>query len=49
MPAELPKQLHKTQEYLKRTKKDLKIIVEARNLTEVQEILSNEWGVIEFS
>ncbi|MGB5169838.1 MAG: carboxylating nicotinate-nucleotide diphosphorylase [Eudoraea sp.] len=32
----------KTQEYLKRTKKDLKIIVEARNLTEVQEILSNE-------
>ncbi|MGB5319483.1 carboxylating nicotinate-nucleotide diphosphorylase [Eudoraea sp.] len=32
----------KTQEYLKVTKKDLKIIVEARNLTEVQEILSNE-------
>ena len=32
----------KTQEYLKRTKKDLKIIVEARNLAEVQEILSNE-------
>lgn len=32
----------KTQEYLKVTKKDLKIIVEARNLAEVQEILSNE-------
>lgn len=32
----------KTMDYLKRTNKDLKIIVEARNLKEVEEILSNK-------
>lgn len=32
----------KTKEYLKQNNKDLKIIVEARNLDEVQEILSND-------
>ncbi|WP_276389865.1 carboxylating nicotinate-nucleotide diphosphorylase [Eudoraea chungangensis] len=32
----------KTMNYLERTNKDLKIIVEARNLKEVEEILSNE-------
>ena len=31
--------IHKTRDYLKRTSRDLKIIVEARNLEEVEEIL----------
>jgi nicotinate-nucleotide pyrophosphorylase (carboxylating) len=34
--------INKTKEYLKQNNKDLKIIVEARNLDEVQEILSND-------
>ncbi|WP_340066925.1 carboxylating nicotinate-nucleotide diphosphorylase [Ascidiimonas aurantiaca] len=34
--------IHKTQAYLREINKDLKIIVEARDLEEVQEILSNE-------
>ena len=36
--------IQKTKEYLKTTKRDLKIIVEARNLKEIQDIL-NEGGV----
>ena len=36
------KAILKTQKYLKETKKDLKIIVEARNLTEIEEILQTE-------
>ena len=34
--------INKTKEYLKENKKDLKIIVEARNLNEIQEILQND-------
>ena len=34
--------IEKTKQYLKESKKDLKIIVEARNLEEIQEILKNE-------
>jgi nicotinate-nucleotide pyrophosphorylase (carboxylating) len=32
----------KTKDYLKRTNRDLKIIVEARNLNEIKEILENK-------
>jgi nicotinate-nucleotide pyrophosphorylase (carboxylating) len=38
----ISKAINKTKEYLKTTNKDLKIIVEARNLDEIKEILSNE-------
>jgi nicotinate-nucleotide pyrophosphorylase (carboxylating) len=38
----ISKAIHKTKEYLKSSNKDLKIIVEARNLDEIKEILSNE-------
>lgn len=38
----ITKAILKTQKYLKETKKDLKIIVEARNLTEIEEILQTE-------
>ncbi len=34
--------IHKTKEYLKRTHRDLKIIVEARDLKEISEILEHE-------
>jgi nicotinate-nucleotide pyrophosphorylase (carboxylating) len=34
--------IEKTKQYLKESKKDLKIIVEARNLEEIQEILKND-------
>lgn len=34
--------IEKTKEYLRKNNKDLKIIVEARNLSEVEEILANE-------
>jgi nicotinate-nucleotide pyrophosphorylase (carboxylating) len=34
--------INKTKEYLKQNKKDLKIIVEARNLDEIKEILQSE-------
>ena len=34
--------IHKTKEYLKANGKDLKIVVEARNLEEIEEILENE-------
>jgi nicotinate-nucleotide pyrophosphorylase (carboxylating) len=34
--------ISKTKEYLKSTNKDLKIIVEARNLDEIKEILQND-------
>lgn len=36
----IPQAIQKTKEYLKETNRDLKIIVEARNLDEVQQILS---------
>ncbi len=36
------KAIHKTQEYLKETQRDLKIIVEARNLEEITEILKTK-------
>lgn len=35
----ITKAIHKTKQYLKDTKRDLKIIVEARNLQEIEEIL----------
>ncbi len=38
----ITKAITKTKEYLKANKKDLKIIVEARNLDEIREILTNE-------
>jgi nicotinate-nucleotide pyrophosphorylase (carboxylating) len=38
----ITKAIEKTKEYLKQNNKDLKIIVEARNLDEVKEILSND-------
>ncbi|MCT8339766.1 carboxylating nicotinate-nucleotide diphosphorylase [Flavobacteriaceae bacterium TK19130] len=38
----ITKAIQKTQEYLKRNHLDLKIIVEARDLTEIEEILQNE-------
>lgn len=38
----ITKAIEKTKEYLKQINKDLKIIVEARNLDEVKEILSND-------
>ena len=38
----ITKAINKTKEYLKATNKDLKIIVEARNLDEIKEILQNE-------
>lgn len=38
----ITKAIEKTNEYLKQNNKDLKIIVEARNLDEVKEILSND-------
>ena len=38
----ISKAIEKTKEYLKQNNKDLKIIVEARNLDEVKEILSND-------
>src|SRR5690606_3850527 len=34
--------IHKTKEYLIKNGKDLKIVVEARNLEEIKEILQNE-------
>ena len=42
MQAELHRQSHKQKQYLKDNNKDLKIIVEARNLTEIEEILTND-------
>lgn len=38
----ITKAIQKTQDYLKKNKKDLKIIVEARNLDEVDEILKSD-------
>lgn len=38
----ITKAILKTQQYLKESKRDLKIIVEARNLTEIEEILQTE-------
>jgi nicotinate-nucleotide pyrophosphorylase (carboxylating) len=38
----ITKAIQKTQQYLKENKKDLKIIVEARNLNEVEEILQSK-------
>ncbi|MFY7739960.1 MAG: carboxylating nicotinate-nucleotide diphosphorylase [Flavobacterium sp.] len=38
----ITKAINKTKEYLKANNKDLKIIVEARNLDEIKEILQNE-------
>ena len=38
----ITKAISKTQQYLKETKRDLKIIVEARNLMEVEEILQSD-------
>jgi nicotinate-nucleotide pyrophosphorylase (carboxylating) len=38
----ITKAINKTKEYLKDNNKDLKIIVEARNLDEIKEILSND-------
>jgi len=38
----ITKAILKTEQYLKETKRDLKIIVEARNLTEIEEILQTE-------
>ena len=38
----ITKAILKSQQYLKKTKRDLKIIVEARNLTEIEEILQTE-------
>ena len=38
----IAKAILKTQQYLKETKRDLKIIVEARNLKEIEEILQTE-------
>jgi nicotinate-nucleotide pyrophosphorylase (carboxylating) len=38
----ITKAINKTQEYLKANNKDLKIIVEARNLDEIREILCND-------
>ncbi|MCK5402444.1 MAG: carboxylating nicotinate-nucleotide diphosphorylase, partial [Flavobacteriaceae bacterium] len=38
----LTKAIDKTKQYLKNTKRDLKIIVEARNLEEIEEILKSE-------
>ena len=38
----ITKAILKTQQYLKETKRDLKIIVEARNLREIEEILQTE-------
>lgn len=38
----ITKAIEKTKEYLKQNNKDLKIIVEARNLDEIKEILSND-------
>ncbi len=38
----ITKAILKTQQYLKETKRDLKIIVEARNLMEIEEILQTE-------
>jgi len=38
----ISKAIGKTKEYLKETNRDLKIIVEARSLAEIEEILSNE-------
>jgi len=35
----ITKAIHKTKQYLKETRRDLKIIVEARNLNEIEEIL----------
>jgi nicotinate-nucleotide pyrophosphorylase (carboxylating) len=37
----ITKAIHKTKQYLKETQRDLKIIVEARNLNEIEEILQN--------
>ena len=38
----ITKAINKTKQYLKDTNRDLKIIVEARNLKEIEEIISNE-------
>ncbi|MCF6279307.1 MAG: carboxylating nicotinate-nucleotide diphosphorylase [Flavobacteriaceae bacterium] len=38
----ITKAINKTQQYLKDTKRDLKIIVEARNLSEIKEILQSD-------
>jgi nicotinate-nucleotide pyrophosphorylase (carboxylating) len=38
----ITKAIQQTKEYLKRENKDLKIIVEARNLNEIEEILMSE-------
>jgi nicotinate-nucleotide pyrophosphorylase (carboxylating) len=38
----ITKAINKTKEYLKDTNRDLKIIVEARNLTEIEEILKSD-------
>ena len=38
----ITKAIQKTQQYLKETKRDLKIIVEARNLEEIEEILQSK-------
>ena len=38
----ITKAIHKTKQYLKETNRDLKIIVEARNLDEIKEILQTE-------
>ncbi|MDG5492338.1 carboxylating nicotinate-nucleotide diphosphorylase [Psychroserpens sp. SPM9] len=38
----ITKAIHKTKQYLKETNRDLKIIVEARNLDEIKEILETE-------
>lgn len=38
----ITKAIHKTKQYLKDTNRDLKIIVEARNLKEIEEILKTE-------
>jgi len=38
----ITKAIDKTKQYLKATKRDLKIIVEARNLDEIKEILKSE-------
>ena len=42
MLAELQRLSIKTQQYLKDTKRDLKIIVEARSLSEIEEILKSD-------
>ena len=42
MQEALPKQFLTTKEYLKKHKLDIQIVVEARDLEEIQEILTNE-------